>query len=378
MLNRKIVHVIGALAAGGAERFVVDLLCELRRQSLDVELISLSSRMDSVGTTMMRMLSENNISVHQGPTSKLGLSTVLWYRRIMVQIKPDIIHLHTTNTELAHCLVKPFLYTPPKIIRTLHSTRFYGDWLQRSALRLNRAFDVSICCGVTAAEAWKNDVRGKIVCIQNGVDFSWPIRTNDLSTEYKNKLGMDRSKTHFLSVGRMEGSSLFDSPKAQDILIKAWKAGRFSELNCILHLVGDGVLKEELQYLAQKDDGIIFHGVSARISDWLIASDCYVMPSRDEGLPISGIEAVGTGLPCIFSDIPPLKELTTSAAIWCTVNDAHSLENALTKFLLERNYPSSEEAIVFRSKFGISEVAQGYKCSYEKIIDKLDPMKLLG
>lgn len=377
MLNQKIVHVIGALAAGGAERFVVDLLCDLRRHSVDVELISLSSRIDSVGATMMQMLNENRVPVYVGPTSKLGGKTVLWYGRKMLQLKPNIIHLHTTNTELAHCLVKPILRSPPKIIRTLHSTKFYGGWLQRKALRNNKAFDVSICCGITAVDAWANDVAGKIVCIPNGVGFSWPIRTPNLSSEYKFKLGLDRSKIHFLSVGRMDGSKLENSPKAQDILIRAWKSGLFSEKNCVLHLLGDGVLKTELQLLADGDEGIVFHGVSANVPDWLIASDCYVMPSRNEGLPIAGIEAVGTGLSCIFSDIPPLRELSPTSVIWSAVNDAHGLENAIARFLEERNYPSNEESLVFRTKFGISEVSNEYIRSYEQIVAKLDPMESL-
>jgi hypothetical protein len=377
MLNQKIVHVIGALAAGGAERFVVDLLCELRRQKINIELISLSSRMDSVGTAMMRMLNENGVPVYVGPTSKLGGKTVLWYGRKMLQVKPDIIHLHTANTELAHWLVKPILRFPPKIIRTLHSTKFYGGWLQRKALRNNKVFDVSICCGVTAVDAWSNDVAGRIVCIPNGVGFSWPIRTPDLSSEYKFKLGLDHSKIHFLSVGRMDGSNLENSPKAQDILIRAWKSGRFSEKNCVLHLLGDGVLKIELKLLADGDDGIVFHGVSANVSDWLIASDCYVMPSRNEGLPIAGIEAVGTGLSCIFSDIPPLRELSPTAVIWSAMNDTHGLENALARFLVEHNYPSNEESLLFRTKFGISAVANKYIHSYVQIVAKLDPMESL-
>ncbi len=48
-----IVHVIGALAAGGAERFVSDLVQDFRKSGLNVILFILSSRLDAVGNQML-------------------------------------------------------------------------------------------------------------------------------------------------------------------------------------------------------------------------------------------------------------------------------------------------------------------------------------
>ena len=40
---------------------------------------------------------------------------------------------------------------------------------------------------------------------------------------------------------------------------------------------------------------------------YLQAADIFIMPSFFEGLPISAIEAMGVGLPVIFSDVPGLN-----------------------------------------------------------------------
>lgn len=46
----------------------------------------------------------------------------------------------------------------------------------------------------------------------------------------------------------------------------------------------------------------MFLGVKPNVQDYLFAADCYVMPSFYEGLPVAGIEAECSGLPCFFSD----------------------------------------------------------------------------
>ena len=63
------------------------------------------------------------------------------------------------------------------------------------------------------------------------------------------------------------------------------------------------------------------------------------MPSRFEGLPIAAIEAVGSGLPCIFTEIPSLRELAPPVALWCKVNDVESLAAQLTTMVRQQLHP---------------------------------------
>lgn len=50
------------------------------------------------------------------------------------------------------------------------------------------------------------------------------------------------------------------------------------------------------------DDSVKFLGVRTDVPDLMQAMDCFVLPSRFEGLPFVGIEAQASGLPCFFSD----------------------------------------------------------------------------
>jgi glycosyltransferase involved in cell wall biosynthesis len=51
----------------------------------------------------------------------------------------------------------------------------------------------------------------------------------------------------------------------------------------------------------------------------LHASDVYVMPSLYEGCPIAAIEAMGAGLPVIFSDVPGLRDFREAGEGICWV-----------------------------------------------------------
>ena len=91
-----------------------------------------------------------------------------------------------------------------------------------------------------------------------------------------------------------------------------------------LLLLGDGPLKDFYKSKVNQlglEDTVLFLGVKTNVQDYLFAADCYVMPSLYEGLPVAGIEAECTGLPCFFS-----KNITEEVKM---SNQAHFLPLSL-------------------------------------------------
>ena len=72
-----------------------------------------------------------------------------------------------------------------------------------------------------------------------------------------------------------------------------------------LILCGKGELLEYYKQIAfkYKLDYIIFTGYTSHVADFCRLSDVLVMPSQQEGLPLSMIEAIATGLPVVASKI---------------------------------------------------------------------------
>ncbi len=71
-----------------------------------------------------------------------------------------------------------------------------------------------------------------------------------------------------------------------------------------LALIGVGELEQETKEKARSlglEDKVLFLGQMANVNEWYQAMDCFVLPSRFEGLPVVGVEAQAAGLPCFFS-----------------------------------------------------------------------------
>lgn len=103
--------------------------------------------------------------------------------------------------------------------------------------------------------------------------------------------------------------------KAPDILIEAVADCINKGLRLQLVMLGDGQFRSQLELQVKKlgiEDKITFLGhVSGgkAVYEQFSKSDLYVLPSRQEGLPRSVIEAMARGLPCIGSTVGGFKEL---------------------------------------------------------------------
>jgi glycosyltransferase involved in cell wall biosynthesis len=358
-----VIHVIGALAAGGAERFVVALLQTMTSAELDFRLMVLSNRSDVVGKQMLRSLKEAGISYDVGPTAKVGFATVLWYAKLIRRLSPSIVHLHTANTELCHFLAGGTWLSKIVVFRTLHNTANPTQWITLLAYRFNKPIR-SIACSDAVAMAARKLVAGDMVTITNGVCFEMPVRDRANSLQYKAMLGWNVEAYHFIQVGRMTGDSLASAQKAHDVVLKAWRYGNFGKRGCVLHMVGDGNLRSTLEGIVAGDCSVQFHGICQDVSTRLLAADCFLMPSRHEGLPIAGIEAVGAGLPCVFTEIPPLQELRPPVAFWVPVDSVEAMADQMAKLSIVRPMPGKAEIEEFRRLFSIGRTAHMYTDAY--------------
>lgn len=133
----------------------------------------------------------------------------------------------------------------------------------------------------------------------------------------------------------------FVSVKNHSFLVDVFELLYQSNTQYRLLLIGDGILREEIEEKVEQKglaDVVSFTGSISNVDDYLNAIDLIVMPSLFEGLPLSLVEQQTNGLQCVVSDTVSSEadltgnicflSLNTSADGWSTkVNELIDLKN---------------------------------------------------
>ena len=136
---------------------------------------------------------------------------------------------------------------------------------------------------------------GRIVRIPNGVDAEH-FRPAEPGQRAALRAELKLAGRHVaLFVGRLAPQ------KGLEPLLDAWQAVRTTLPDALLVLVGKGPLREALR--SRAGPGVRFAGLIRDPLSYLQAADCFVLPSRSEGMPSALLEAMATGLPCVATAI---------------------------------------------------------------------------
>lgn len=132
---------------------------------------------------------------------------------------------------------------------------------------------------------------------------------NDLAL--KERLEKIKGKNQFV-IGTIGGYNVKFKCQDKVFLMLAYLKNR-GIVNIRYELVGGGD-NWRLKQLAQKygvEEQVCFIGSLSHelVFDWLDKIDCYIQPSKQEGLPRSVVEAMSRGLPCIGSTVGGIPEL---------------------------------------------------------------------
>lgn len=156
-------------------------------------------------------------------------------------------------------------------------------------------------CSTEAAEhmfAKKRCKKKHYTYINNGVDIRRFMFKEEERQNYREEIGVTDKKV-VMHVGR------FCNQKNHSRLIDIFNDLHKKDANTVLVLVGDGEKKktiEEKVRLLGLSDSVFFLGLRKDIPQIMFASDLFLLPSLYEGLPVVGVEAQASGLPCVISD----------------------------------------------------------------------------
>ena len=130
-------------------------------------------------------------------------------------------------------------------------------------------------------------------------------------------------------------------------------------------LVGDGPIKFQIMELVQKNnlqEHVLLTGTRNDVDEILVKNDLFILPSNDEGLPISILEAMRAGLPIISTKIAGIPELVIDAYNGMLIlPDVDSIYRALAILpSLDLKTMGANSRKLFQEKFTIDTMINNY------------------
>jgi glycosyltransferase involved in cell wall biosynthesis len=172
----------------------------------------------------------------------------------------------------------------------------------------------------------------KTLTIHNGVDLAYYGSYPKSCRAVRKALNIGMKSDIILCIASLVRQ------KRLDILLSAFAEVIERHPSCKLIILGDGPLKaqhiEQLKNLGLKSS-VFFVGYQEDVRPYLAESDIFVLSSEKEGLPLSILEAMAFGLPCIASNVGGNSEAITDGVTGLIVapGSGENLANAINYLL---------------------------------------------
>jgi glycosyltransferase involved in cell wall biosynthesis len=320
----RIVHLAETMEMGGAEK-LISLLCRWQRQQGHEVRVHCLYRLGPLGEALRK----DGFEVVLYDASGIGGRAGNVYRQLN-RWKPDVVHCHNATAAIIGSIpsrnagVKNIVVTrhgivaPPYLLRREVKFAFASRWCN---------WIVAVC-----EQARSNlmdapfAARDKVVRIYNAAH----IRNGGAPTP------PTKSGFTLLHVGRLA------PVKDQDTLLKGFALAKSTVPDLHLWIVGGGPLQAKLVALSREigvRDSVTFFGEQADVSPFLTAADLFVLSSLSEGVPVSLLEALASGLPAVVTEVGGMAEIArlSNATLTVPPSNPSALASAMEKMATSRD-----------------------------------------
>ena len=305
----RVLHILHSMNRGGAENAIMNyyrhidrkkvqfdfLLTEPSKCQFEDEILSLGGRVFRVPLLTIK--------------NPLPYLTGVW-RFYKSHPEYRIVHSHTSSKSVFPLLIAKFTGIPIRICHSHGSRSEVGiNGKIRNFLKpfLKTVATHFVACGHNAAEWLFGDhflEKGKVVFFPNVIEASHFDYDEKVRGSIRRSFGIKDSTVVLGCTAR------FSTVKNHSFLLSLFKEFHNRMTDSVLLLVGDGELRDEIKVLISSlgiKDSVIMPGVVSNVSDYEQAMDFFLLPSINEGIPLSLIEAQVSGLSCFVSEGVPLE-----------------------------------------------------------------------
>lgn len=254
-------------------------------------------------------------------------------RKIIKNISPDLVHLHSSKAGILGRLVARSLGVP--VIFTAHGWAFTEGVSQkrRTMYKYIEQAMAFFASRIITVSDYDRDI-----ALRSGVGSEKLITTvhNGVPAVTQKEI-----KGQNVSVPKMIMVARFDEQKDQSCLVTA--LALLKDMCWSLEFVGDGPSLANVKKLVREfdlEDRVIFSGSCDDVPQRLASAQLFLLITNWEGLPLTILEAMRSGLPVIASDVGGVSE---------------AIDNGQTGYLVTRSDVQGL-AVAIRTMLGSSDL----------------------
>ncbi len=304
--------LIKCMGHGGAERLVVSMMRHRDRDRFDYEVAYVLEDRN----TLVPQLRETGVAVHAlGARGNQDLRWARLLRALLAEGDFDIVHSHLPYAATFGRLVASTLPSHhPALVYTEHSMWDKMALVMKAMNRVTIGLDDRLLVVSEASrQSLPRTLRRRARVVEHGIELE-PIREarlrrSELRQAVRAELGLRQDELLVLTVAGLRW------PKGYDVLLPAARATLDRGVTVRFVAVGDGPLRRDLerQHAALSlEEHFVFLGEREDVPRLLAGADVFVLPSRQEGLPLALMEAVCSGLPVVATEVGELPNLLTN------------------------------------------------------------------
>jgi len=200
--------------------------------------------------------------------------------------------------------------------------------------------------------------RSQTPVIYNGSDLSKCIVKTDYNAS---------APFSIVHIGR------FNPQKNHDAIIEAAKKLKDEGYKFVIKLIG-GAGDEEHRMVEVKEKGleneIEFCGLQSNVYPFLYDADCFILPSLYEGMPVTLVEAMGSGLPIIASAVGGVPDMIEDGESGLLIqSNATELISAIKRLMEDETLRKKIGENAFRKSMNFSSerMFEGYNNLYMRL-----------
>lgn len=367
-LEPHICSILTSLTSGGAEMLVANLSGAFVQAGARSTVIALCDAATVGNSPDMEALLKQQIESQGGRFVSLGLDRkrgVLaggkTLRRVLQQLRPDIVHTHTARalgmialagarvpTVLTHHNSKlPF---PPRMFALFDLIASGYVAISEETARIYRRNARRPCTLIPNAAAPKFRSEGP------RMSLSRPVRVLSVGalSEQKN-YGLLIEAAKQLRNGVRNGGYPFEMP--------------------IFQIAGHGAALEELRGRVEEyalGDAIHFLGERPDIESLMAQSDIYLNTSAYEGMPVALLEAMAMALPIVATDVAGNRELVQDGkgGLLSALGDPAALAEGLARLIRDEELyrRMSRASLIQSEKYSLAGTASRHIDLYDSLL----------